>query len=72
MPDTQIEGLPEGSTIRPLQPEEETASPLQASGDTSKIEGLPEGATVRPLAPTTHGTGGAYTPKEPGLLETAN
>lgn len=66
--DTQIEGLPEGATVRALQPEGETASP-QPTADASKIEGLPEGSTVRALAPadTTQSTTGSSkeTPSTP-------
>lgn len=44
MADDQIEGLPEGATVRPIQP-----TP-QATTDTTQVEGLPAGATVRPVA----------------------
>lgn len=69
--DTQIEGLPEGATVRALQPEGETAPP-QPTGDKSSIEGLPEGSTVRALPPadTTQATAGVKdstsTPKPQG------
>ena len=62
--DTQIEGLPEGATVKPLQTEEETAPP-QPTGDKSSIEGLPAGATVRALPPappekSMAGAGGSF------------
>jgi hypothetical protein len=41
----QIEGLPEGATLRPVQPTQPAAS------DPSQVEGLPEGATLRPVTP---------------------
>ena len=45
MADDQIEGLPEGATVRPIQ------QPQQATTtDPNQVEGLPEGATVRPLS----------------------
>ncbi len=57
----QIEGLPEGAVVRPLQAQEETAPP-QSVGEKSSIEGLPEGATVRPLSTpsTMGGAGGSW------------
>jgi hypothetical protein len=42
--DNEVEGLPEGATVRPVQQPKG-----QTSGD--EIEGLPEGATVRPIPP---------------------
>lgn len=41
----QIEGLPEGATLRPVQPSQPAAT------DPSQVEGLPEGATLRPVTP---------------------
>jgi hypothetical protein len=73
----QIEGLPEGSTVRALQPEGETAPP-QPTGDKSGIEGLPEGATVRALASSddksqTSVQRGPDVPDKPkGILDTAS
>src|ERR1700691_732071 len=63
----QIEGLPEGATVRALPSEGETTSPQPTSG-ASKIEGLPEGATVRALPPSPPeqsmgGAGGSFEPQ---------
>jgi Protein of unknown function (DUF3293) len=41
----QIEGLPQGATVRPIQ------QPTPAASDPSQVEGLPEGATLRPVTP---------------------
>src|ERR1700678_617007 len=46
----QIEGLPEGATVRPIQ----QAQP--AATDSSQVEGLPEGATLRSITPPENST----------------
>ena len=47
MPETQdtnqIQGLPPGATLKPIQPQ---------AADTSHIEGLPAGAVLKPIQPT--------------------
>jgi len=71
MADQNVEGLPEGATLRPLQ-----------SASQPEIEGLPEGATVRPLSAAStsnaqqHPAGWhepiAKPAAQSGLLDTAN
>ena len=60
----QVEGLPEGSVVRPLQAQGEPSASPQPT-DASKVEGLPEGSTVRALPPappekSMAGAGGSF------------
>ena len=60
MEDQQIDGLPEGVTLRPVQP-------ASATADSSQVEGLPEGVTLRPVTPPVPKSA----PKAPTIQHTA-